>query len=240
MSRRKKHKNKNTELLLIVIILLGLLVNGIYENFKPKPITPINQNYTFDTIPAFNNEDYIILNDNKTNFKEEDYKDRQSYEFYSELDELKRCGYAIALIGKDLMPTKERGSIGMIKPSGWQTIKYDFVDGKYLYNRCHLIGYQLTGENANVKNLITCTRSTNTKRMLPFENKVAEYIKSTNNHVLYRVTPIFKDDELVARGIRIEAKSMEDNELEFNVFIHNVEENIDINYKTGESSLQIK
>lgn len=128
----------------------------------------------------------------------------------------------------------------MIKPSGWHTIKYDIVDGKYLYNRCHLIGYQLTGENANEKNLITCTRQMNTKGMLDFENKVADYIKSTSNHVLYRVTPVYKDDNLLATGVIIEAKSVEDNGegILFNVFVYNIQNGIEIDYKTGESSLK--
>ena len=137
------------------------------------------------------------------------------------------------------MPIEERGSIGQIKPSGWQTIKYDIVDGKYLYNRCHLIGYQLTGENANEKNLITCTRYMNTVGMLKFENKVAEYVKNTNNHVLYRVTPIFENNNLLASGVQIEALSVEDNGegIKFNVYVYNVQEGIKINYNNGESSL---
>ena len=134
-----------------------------------------------------------------------------SFEKYSELDSLGRCGVASANISKDLMPTEKRGSIGMIKPSGWHTVKYDHIDGKYLYNRCHLIGYQLTGENANEKNLITCTRSMNTKGMLQFENMVTKYIKDTGNHVLYRVTPVFEGNNLVATGVEMEAYSVEDN-----------------------------
>jgi DNA-entry nuclease len=138
------------------------------------------------------------------------------------------------------MPTTERGSIGSVKPTGWHTVKYDIVDGKYLYNRCHLIGYQLTGENANKNNLITCTRQMNTKGMLDFENKVADYIKETNNHVLYKVTPIFYNDNLLATGVNIEALSIEDNGkgIKFNVFIYNVQDGIDIDYKTGESKLK--
>lgn len=137
------------------------------------------------------------------------------------------------------MPASERESIGMIKPSGWHTIKYDIISGKYLYNRCHLIGYQLTGENANEKNLITCTRQMNTSTMVKFENSVANYIKKTNNHVLYRATPIFKDDNLLASGVELEALSVEDNGvgIKFNVFIYNVQEGIEIDYKTGDSQL---
>jgi DNA-entry nuclease len=137
------------------------------------------------------------------------------------------------------MPTEKRGSIGSIKPSGWHTIKYDHIDGKYLYNRCHLIGYQLTGENANEKNLITCTRSMNTKGMLQFENMVTKYIKDTGNHVLYRVTPVFEGNNLVATGVEMEAYSVEDNGkgIKFNVFVYNIEDGIIIDYKTGDSKL---
>ena len=152
---------------------------------------------------------------------------------------LGRCGVASANISKDLMPTEKRGSIGMIKPSGWHTIKYDHIDGKYLYNRCHLIGYQLTGENANEKNLITCTRSMNTKGMLQFENMVTKYIKDTGNHVLYRITPVFEGNNLVATGVEMEAYSVEDNGkgIKFNVFVYNIEDGIIIDYKTGDSKL---
>ena len=161
----------------------------------------------------------------------------RSYEFYSDLDSLGRAGVAMSSIGIDLMPTEERGNIGSVKPSGWHTIKYDFINGKYLYNRCHLIGYQLTGENANEKNLITCTRQTNTGIMLEYENKVAKYIKETNNHVLYRVTPIYENNNLVASGIQMEAMSVEDNGtgIKFNIYIYNVQDGVDINYETGES-----
>ena len=137
------------------------------------------------------------------------------------------------------MPIEKRGSIGQVKPSGWQTIKYDFIDGKYLYNRCHLIGYQLTGENANEKNLITGTRYMNTEGMLPFENQIADYVKETGNHVLYRVTPIYEDDNLVADGVLMEAMSVEDQglDIEFNVFVYNVQPGVTINYKNGESHI---
>ncbi len=164
----------------------------------------------------------------------------KSFEIYSELDSLGRVGTAFANVGMDLMPTEKRGSIGMVKPSGWHTVKYDIVDGKYLYNRCHLIGYQLTGENANEKNLMTCTRAMNTIGMLPFENRVAEYIKETKNHVLYRVTPIYENDNLLANGVIIEASSVEDrgSSLQFYVYVYNAQEGIEINYQTGESKLK--
>ena len=193
--------------------------------------------YGIDEVPLYNGEPYVVIDNNEPSFSE---LVKDSFELYSDLDSLGRCGVAYASIGPDLMPTEKRGSIGMIKPSGWHTIKYDIVDGKYLYNRCHLIGYQLTGENANPKNLITCTRQMNTKGMLPFENKVADYINDTNNHVLYRVTPVYKDDNLLASGVKIEAKSVEDNGegIKFNVFVYNIQTGINIDYKTGSSSLK--
>lgn len=163
-----------------------------------------------------------------------------SWERYGELDRLGRCTAAEACIGMDIMPALTRGPIGQIKPTGWHTAKYDFVDGKYLYNRCHLIGFQLTGENANERNLITGTRYLNTKGMLPFENMVADYIKDTGNHVMYRCTPVFAGNELVARGVHLEAYSVEDkgDGICFNVFIFNVQPGVKIDYLTGESSLE--
>ncbi len=194
---------------------------------------------TLDDIPDFNDEPYIILNDNKPKFTDDMLSDK-AYEFYSELDHLGRCGYVMACVGVEIMPTEERGEIGMIKPTGWHTVKYDNVDGKYLYNRCHLIGFQLTGENANNKNLITGTRYLNIEGMLPFENLIADYVKETKNHVLYRVTPIFNGDNLLATGVQMEGFSVEDNgaEICFNVFAYNAQPDIEINYKTGESKLK--
>ena len=179
---------------------------------------------------------YIVVNNNVPYFEESDYTTK-AFEEYSELDSLGRCGVAYANICEEIMPTKERGSISSIKPSGWQTKKYDIVDGKYLYNRCHLIGYQLSGENANKKNLITGTRYMNVDGMLPFENMVADYVKETNNHVLYRVTPIFDGDNLVASGVLIEAKSVEDDGegIEFCVYCYNIQPGIEIDYATGDS-----
>ena len=153
------------------------------------------------------NEAYTVLNNNVPQFAENEIT-TVAFEEYSELDELKRCGAAFACLGEEIMPTEERGAIGQIKPSGWQMAKYDIVDGKYLYNRCHLIGYQLSGENANEKNLISGTRYMNVDGMLPFENMVADYIKETKNHVMYRVTPVFEGDNLLARGVQMEALSV--------------------------------
>ncbi len=185
---------------------------------------------------VYQGEPYAVINGNNPDFTDADMT-TTSFESYGELDGLGRCTTAFANIGKDLMPTEKRGSIGEVKPTGWQTVKYDNVDGKYLYNRCHLIGYQLTGENANAKNLITGTRYLNVDGMLPFENMVADYIKETNNHVLYRVTPVFVGDNLVASGVQIEAKSVEDNGdgILFNVYCFNAQPGIAIDYATGDS-----
>lgn len=188
-------------------------------------------------IPEYTGSAYTVLNDNIPDFPEEDFTE-ESFETYSDMDSLGRCGVAYANIGEDLMPTTKRGSIGQVKPSGWHTVKYDSVDGKYLYNRCHLIGYQLTAENANEKNLITGTRYLNTEGMLPFENMVADYIKETGNHVLYRVTPLFDGNNLVATGVQMEAESIEDkgDGILYNVFCYNIQPGITIDYKSGDSS----
>lgn len=191
---------------------------------------------TLDSIPAYSGQAYVELNGNQPTFTEDELV-TESFETYSPLDSLGRCGVAYANVGLDTMPTEERGSIGQVKPSGWQTVKYDCVDGKYLYNRCHLIGYQLTAENANKENLITGTRYLNVEGMLPFENLVADYVKETENHVLYRVTPIFEGDNLVASGVLMEAGSVEDERegICFNVYVYNVQPGIGIDYATGAS-----
>lgn len=193
---------------------------------------------TVNDVPEFDGETpYVEINGGVPTFKESQMTEK-SYERYSPLDFLGRCGVADACVGKDIMPTEERGAIGMVKPSGWHTVKYDIVDGKYLYNRCHLIGYQLTGENANEENLITGTRYLNVDGMLPFENMVADYVKGTGNHVLYRVTPVYDGLNLLARGVQMEAKSVEDNGkgILFNVYVYNNQPGITIDYKTGESA----
>ena len=194
---------------------------------------------SLEDIPEFSDEPYVILNDNNPLFTDDMLSDK-AYEYYSELDLLGRCGYVLACVGTEIMPTEERGEIGMVKPTGWHTVKYDNVDGKYLYNRCHLIGFQLTGENANKKNLITGTRYLNIEGMLPFENLIADYVKETDNHVLYRVTPIFKGDNLLASGVQMEGFSVEDNgeAICFNVFAYNAQPDIIIDYATGESRLE--
>ena len=194
--------------------------------------TPIS----LSSIPAYSGSPYVTLNGGTPTFSKAELK-AQSYEYYSNLDKLERCGVVHACIGRDIMPTEERGSIGMVKPAGWHTVKYDCVDGKYLYNRCHLIGFQLTGENANTKNLITGTRYMNVNGMLPFENMVADYVKETGNHVMYRVTPIYKGNNLLANGLQMEGYSVEDDGegICFNVFVYNVQPQITIDYATGES-----
>lgn len=215
----------------VVIVLLVVLYLIL-----PAPETA--PAVSLESIPAFSGEPYIILNNNVPQFTEKEYT-TQSYERYEDLDALNRCTLTMACIGSDLMPTEDRGEIGQVKPTGWVTAKYDFVDGKYLYNRCHLIGFQLTGENANERNLITGTRYMNVDGMLPFENMVADYIKETGNHVLYRVIPVFDGENMVASGVTMEAWSVEDegDGICFYVYVYNVQPGVEIDYATGESQL---
>ena len=215
--------------------LAELLPSGIES--PDGPSTPSAS--TLADIPPFTDQPYVVLGDNMPTFTEAEKAVTTSFEEYAPLDSLGRCGVTYACIGRDLMPTEERGSIGSVKPSGWQTVKYDIVDGKYLYNRCHLIGFQLTGENANRENLITGTRYLNIEGMLPFENMVADYIKETGNHVLYRVTPVFEGNNLVASGVIMEGWSVEDNGdgICFYVYSYNNQPGIVINYANGDSAL---
>lgn len=187
-------------------------------------------------VPEFSGEPYVVINDNEPSFPAEDFTS-EGFEEYSPLDDLGRCGVAYANVGLETMPTEERGSISNVKPTGWKSVQYDFVDGKSLYNRCHLIGFQLTGENANRQNLITGTRYMNVDGMLPFENLVADYVKGTENHVLYRVTPIFEGNNLVASGVQMEAQSVEDKGAGvcFNVYVYNNQPGVTIDYATGDS-----
>lgn len=192
-------------------------------------------------IPAYSGSAYCEINGNVPGFGEDELV-TEAFENYSELDSLGRCGVAYANICKELMPTEERSEIGMVKPSGWHTVKYsDRIEGNYLYNRCHLIAYQLAGENANERNLITGTRYLNVIGMLPFENEVADYVESTGNHVLYRVTPIFDGDDLVASGVWMEAESVEDKGAGvcFNVYVYNVQPGVIIDYATGDSEADL-
>lgn len=192
-------------------------------------------------IPKYSGEPYVVIDNNKPDFKKSEITDA-SYEKYSKLDNLGRCGVTVASVGKDIMPTQKRGAIGQVKPTGWHTVKYSFVDGRYLYNRCHLLGYQLTGENANEKNLITGTRYLNVEGMLPFEELVADYVKETGNHVMYKVTPIYKGNNLLASGVEMQGYSVEDKGagVSFHVYCYNIQPGVKINYATGESRLDEK
>ncbi|MDE7311308.1 MAG: DNA/RNA non-specific endonuclease [Eubacterium sp.] len=190
-----------------------------------------NDNNVTDT-----SDPYMIVDENVPGFTEDEIT-TESFEHYSELDALGRCGVATACVGTDLMPTQKRGNISRVKPTGWHSIQYDFIDGKSLYNRCHLIAHQLAGEDANEKNLITGTRYMNVSGMLPFEEEVGDYVRETGNHVMYRVTPVFEGDNLVADGVQMEALSVEDGGegVSYNVYVFNAQPGIRIDYATGES-----
>ena len=230
-------RHKVTLLLAGVLVSLQLSGCSLLTEITSTP-TPTAQvvSYELDTIPPYTDQPYVVLQNNVPDFDSSDFT-TQAFETYSPLDELDRCGVAYANICTELMPTEERGSIGQVNPSGWHTVTYDNVDGRYLYNRCHLIGFQLAGENANEQNLITGTRYMNVEGMLPFENQVADYVEETDNHVLYRVTPIFQGDDLVASGVQMEAWSVEDQGegVCFHVYVYNVQPGITIDYATGES-----
>lgn len=223
-----KKLRRNLSLLLGLCVAAGL---GFYtlQNLR-------SSSDFLEQLPPYEGEISVTLDGSLPHFSGQDKTDR-SFERYSQLDYLGRCGSAYANVGPETMPTREREPIGMVRPSGWQTVRYDFVDGGYLYNRCHLIGYQLTAENANELNLITGTRYFNVQGMLPYENQVADYVRETGNHVLYRVTPVYDGLDLVARGVEMEALSVEDGGtgLCFHVFVYNVQPGVDIDYATGES-----
>lgn len=245
MRRRKYKKSLKREIISLVIVLLLSLVITYLNNVQKIESNEVanynvkESNINLENVPEYTKRAYVEINNNLPNFTKED-ENLNPVEQYGNLDELGRCTVAFAKVGIDTMPTEKRESISSVKPTGWKTAKYDIVDGKYLYNRCHLIGYQLTAENANKENLITGTRYMNVEGMLPFENQVAEYVKDTKNHVLYRVTPIFEGENLVASGVNIEAKSLEDNGqgICFNVYVYNVQPEIEINYATGTSKLK--
>ena len=229
MAKGKNQKIKTLPELLLLLLLLGLAwVYQVY--FGP------GRAISLENIPAYSGQPYVAINGNQPFFTQEDFTEC-SYETYAPLDGLGRCGPAEACVGEDLMPTEKRGSISSVKPTGWVNGQYDFIDGKSLYNRCHLIGYQLTAENANKQNLITGTRYLNVTGMLPFENMVADYIHETGNHVLYRVTPMFDGTDLVAQGVLMEAWSVEDGGegICFNVYCYNVQPGVVIDYATGEN-----
>lgn len=261
---------KSTSLFLVILLIFTLLTGCANTDPSEQPINSItsesieNSNQveestlpddssgsdlqqeipsisSFDlaSIPEYSGKPYVAVNGNNPYFTESDYT-TVAFENYSQLDSKGRCGVAFANICLDIMPTEERGNIGSVKPSGWHTVKYEIVDGKYLYNRCHLIGFQLAGENANEQNLITGTRYMNVDGMLPFENMVAAYVKETENHVLYRVTPIYDGNNLLASGVLMEGWSVEDNGegICFNVFCYNVQPGIKIDYATGDSEAE--
>ena len=232
-----KKMNKKTKkiLLSVVSVLLALLLTWVAEKWfsEEEPVAHV----TLDQIPAYTEEPYVVINGGEPFFEEAELV-TESYEQYAELDALGRCGVTVACIGRDIMPTEDRGDISSVKPTGWVQNFYDHVDGKALYNRAHLIGFQLTGENANKRNLITGTRYMNVEGMLPFENMVADYLREfPENHVMYRVTPIFEGDELVARGVLMEAKSVEDGGegVCYCVYVYNVQPRVTIDYATGEN-----
>lgn len=231
MNRKPNRKWAVIRILLLVLLIAAYLFITWQERQEA-----LEAQFSPEDLPAYTGSPYGEVNSNIPYFKEDEWT-AESFETYSELDYLGRCGAAYASVGRDLMPTEEREPIGQVRPSGWQTVKYDIVDGKYLYNRCHLIGYQLTAENANKNNLITGTRYLNVTGMLPFENLVADYVKETGNHVLYRVTPVYEGEELVARGVLMEAWSVEDQGAGvcFNVYCHNIQPGIGIDYSNGDS-----
>lgn len=217
------------------LFAVGLLLIMVLSGCAPAA-SDTAEAVALSDVPGFSGEPYVVINDNEPSFPAEDFTS-EGFEEYSPLDDLGRCGVAYANVGLETMPTEERGSISNVKPTGWKSVQYDFVDGKSLYNRCHLIGFQLTGENANRQNLITGTRYMNVDGMLPFENMVADYVKETENHVLYRVTPIFEGDNLVASGVQMEAQSVEDKGegVCFNVYVYNNQPGVTIDYATGDS-----
>lgn len=252
MSRyRKQKRNKTmTAAMALVALFMGMAVGRVGQDIETQPndtkYQAEEQTQQEDTlqltddleIPVYAGQPYTVIKDNVPDFTEEEKSCTDAFEYYGNLDTLGRCTVTFANVCPQTQPTEKRGTIGQVRPSGWHTVKYnDLIDGNYLYNRCHLIGYQLTGENANVSNLITGTRYLNVEGMLPFEDMVDDYVDETGNHVLYRVTPIFKGDELVARGVRMEAWSVEDagTGICFDVFCYNVQPGIVIDYATGDS-----
>ncbi|MGN1166890.1 MAG: DNA/RNA non-specific endonuclease [Lachnospiraceae bacterium] len=234
---RKNKKHHMQKKLIFIVVLLLLMVDRYLASsdleFSAKTET---EGVSLDEIPEYEGEPYVVIDNNIPEFDEDDMT-TQSFERYSDLDRLGRCHEAYANVSLDTMPVEERGNISSVIPSGWENEEYDFVDGGYVYNRCHLIGYQLSGENANEKNLITGTRYMNVQGMLPFENEVADYIWKTDHHVLLRVTPIYDGNSLVANGVQMEAKSVEDDGegVQFNVYCYNVQPGVEIDYATGEN-----
>ncbi len=248
MNRYKRpRRNKITASAMVVAALIfginfGRIGNGSTDSNSSQLPDEISTEITatsLSDIPDYSDQPYVVIGDNVPDFSEEEKELTDAFEYYGDLDDLGRCTVTFANVCKETQPTEKRGEIGQVRPSGWHTVKYnDLIDGNYLYNRCHLIGYQLTGENANEKNLITGTRYMNVEGMLPFEDMVDDYVDETENHVLYRVTPVFEGDNLLASGVRMEAWSVEDAGagICFDVFCYNVQPGISIDYATGESA----
>ena len=234
MRRNKTARLKKNIKKLICVGLLVLAAIPAYNHLESSPSTEVSTNSEYSGSP------YTVVRNNVPDFTQEELNLTDSYEYYSDLDSLGRCQAAEACIGRDLMPTENRGSISSVHPTGWHSVKYDNVEGNSLYNRCHLIAFCLTGENTNERNLITGTRYMNVQGMLPFENKVADYVKSTGNHVMYRVEPDFQGSNLLASGVYMEAESVEDNGagIKFNIYCYNVQPGIGSDYATGDSWLE--
>lgn len=233
--------NKRYQKILCILLVLMLSLTGCSVSVKETGSKQNSQD-KLQTVASNEREvtdisdPYMIVDENVPGFSEDEIT-TESFEHYSELDALGRCGVATACIGTDLMPTEKRGNISRVKPTGWHSIQYDSVEGKSLYNRCHLIAHQLAGEDANEKNLITGTRYMNVSGMLPFEEEVGDYVRETGNHVMYRVTPVFEGDNLLADGVQMEAYSVEDQGkgVSYNVYIFNAQPDIWIDYATGDS-----
>lgn len=235
MKMSKRRKGLAAVVVCAVLAGAATFAEGLFE----KNGSDVRQTGSYAVVseaPEYDGEPYVVLADNEPDFTEEELTET-AYEEYSPLDDLGRCREAEACIGVELMPEEDRGDISDIHPTGWQSVRYENVEGGYLYNRCHLIGFQLSGENDNEKNLITGTRYMNTEGMLPFENMVADYVQETENHVMYRVTPVFEGEDLVASGVQMEAESVEDGGegICFNVYVYNVQPEIGIDYATGYS-----
>lgn len=248
--KRKYYTGITEYIFCVLVLVMAVSLAGCSLIRSAKMRDSDNSDYVvLDEIPEWSGSPYVEIDGNRPDFDDDEISwaernaaadSEEAPEIFTEMDRYGRCGTAVACVGPETMPEGERGSIGMIRPSGWQLDKYDFIDnGGYLYNRCHLIGWQLTGQNAEERNLITGTRYMNTEGMLPFENRVAEYVRSTGNHVLYRVTPMFRGKDLVARGVDIEAYSLEDGGkgVSYNVYCYNVQPGVKIDYRTGKNKL---
>lgn len=247
--KKRKQRRRSGRRLLLLFVITGILIGSYGVHTLPEAA---NQGFgsfkrlvfriagtetaSLEEVPEYSGQPYAVLEGDVPDFSEED-ESRESFESYGRLDLLGRCTEAFANVGTELMPEEERGDISQVEPSGWQNEYYDFVDGGYVYNRCHLIGFQLTGENANERHLIIGTRYMNTEGMLPFENQVAEYVRETGNHVLFRVTPIYEGANLVASGVEMEAESVEDEGrgVQFHVYCYNVQPGVEIDYASGEN-----